>query len=156
HVMSLWRMQYHGRGSVSRQALRRWKEQAMEPITQPSMARLASGSSIAPSTQLLAPERRLRTWPGGLTLFLLAPMVAEMLTGSTPPLNFINPVSLLLEIPLYGAGAVLARELIRRRGLGWGRLLLLGAAYGVLEEGLTIGSWFDPYWPDVAPLGSYS
>jgi hypothetical protein len=128
----------------------------MEPLTQPSMLWTPAAAPTALTTRSFAPQRRLRTWPGVLTLFLLAPMVAEMLTGSTPPLNFINPVSLLLEIPLYGAGAVLARELARRRGLGWGRLLLLGAAYGVLEEGLTIGSWFNPYWPDVAPLGTYS
>lgn len=127
----------------------------MEPITESSLPQLSTERRAAPSTQPLASARNLRMWPGVLTLFLLAPMVAEMLTGSTPPLNFINPISLLLEIPLYGAGAVLARELIRRRGLGWGRLLLLGAAYGVLEEGLTIGSWFDPFWPDVAPLGAY-
>ena len=25
---------------------------------------------------------------------------------------------------------------------------LVGAAYGILEEGLVITSWFNPYWPD--------
>lgn len=56
---------------------------------------------------------------------------------------------------LYGSGAILVRESVRRRGLGWANILLLGAAYGVLEEGLVITSWFNPYWPDAAALGNY-
>jgi hypothetical protein len=38
-------------------------------------------------TQVLS--RPQRTWPALLTLFLLAPIIPEMLTGSTPPLIFI-------------------------------------------------------------------
>jgi len=103
-----------------------------------------------------APQgRRERTWPAVLVLFFLAPAVGEMLSGSTPPAMFVNPFSLLLETGLYGSGAVIARELVRRCGLGWTSLLLLGAAYGILEEGLTITSWFNPYWPDLQSLGSY-
>lgn len=113
----------------------------------------------APLPQIMAPTtkplRRVRTWPALVTLFLLAPMVAEMLTGSTPPLNFIAPQSLLLQTGLYGSGAILAREIARRRRLGWWSIALLGLAYGILEEGLTIGSWFNPYWPDVLSLGGY-
>src|SRR5262249_61423005 len=96
-----------------------------------------------------------RSWPAVLTLFFLAPVVGEMLSGSTPPVMFVNPFSLLLETGLYGSGAVLTRELVRRRGLGWASMLLLGAAYGILEEGLTITSWFNPYLPDLPSLGSY-
>ncbi len=33
--------------------------------------------------------------------------------------------------------------------------MLLGAAYGVLEEGLVVTSWFNPKWPDVVSLGAY-
>src|SRR5579872_967428 len=96
-----------------------------------------------------------RTWPAVLVLFFLSPMVGEMLSGSTPPLAFINPVSLAFEAGLYGSGAVLIRELVRGRGLGWANVLLLGAAYGILEEGLVVTSWFNPYWPDVVSLGAY-
>lgn len=98
---------------------------------------------------------RRRTWPAVLVLFFLSPMVGEMLSGSTPPLAFINPVRLALEAGLYGSGAVLIRELVRGRGLGWANVALLGAAYGILEEGLVVTSWFNPYWPDVVSLGSY-
>jgi hypothetical protein len=40
-----------------------------------------------------------------------------------------------------------------RRALGWGALALLGTAYGVLEEGISYQSWFNPGWtppPDAA------
>jgi len=34
-------------------------------------------------------------------------------------------------------------------------LFVLGAAYGVLEEGLMVKSFFDPNWMDLGVLGSY-
>ncbi len=109
-----------------------------------------------PATQLpAAGVRRMRTWPAVLTLFVLAPAVGEMLSGSTPPLLFLSPFSLIFECGLYGSGAILVRELVRRRGLGWGSILLLGAAYGILEEGLVVTSWFNPYWPDLGRLALY-
>jgi hypothetical protein len=95
----------------------------------------------------LQPTLRLqRTWPAVLTLYFLAPFIAEMLTGSTPPLMWNNIGGAILTIGLYGSGALLARELVRRRGLGWGNLALLGVAYGVLEEGMAYQSWFNPTW----------
>jgi hypothetical protein len=94
-----------------------------------------------------------RTWPAVIALFLLAPLVAELLTGSTPPLAWNNPGGALLTIGLYGSGALLAREIVRWRGLSWGNLALPGAAYGVREEGVAFQSWFNPGWtppPDAA------
>lgn len=102
-----------------------------------------------------APVVRRRTWPAFLLLFFLSPVVAEMLTGSTPPLSFINPISLLIETTFYGSAAILIRELVRRKGLGWQNILLLGAAYGILEEGLVVTSWFNPYWSDLGKLATY-
>jgi hypothetical protein len=46
---------------------------------------------------------------------------------------------------LYGGGAVLIRDLVRRRsGIGWGRIAVLGAAYALIEEGLAVQSFFNP------------
>ncbi|HEX9068972.1 MAG TPA: hypothetical protein VF807_09395 [Ktedonobacterales bacterium] len=91
-----------------------------------------------------------RVWPGVLVLFLLAPLLGEVLSGSTPPVDFItNPINFIFQPLLYGSGAILARELVRRRSLGWWRIILLGAAYGIFEEGLVVTSWFNPYWPDL-------
>jgi hypothetical protein len=77
-----------------------------------------------------------------ITLIVLAPVVAELLGGSTP---ISDAYTLLLWIPIYGCGALLIREIVRRRGLGWPSILLLGAAYGFIEEGLALQSLFDPH-----------
>ena len=79
-------------------------------------------------------------------LFFLAPLVAEFLLGNLP-ITFLPAV--LALAPLYGGGALLIRELVRRRGLGWPSILILGLAYAVLEEGLTTQSLFNPNYADV-------
>ena len=81
-------------------------------------------------------------------LVFLAPLVGEVLAGSTPVDMLGSPASFLaiflLEALLYGGGAVLIRELARRTGRGWPTILGLGLAYGVLEEGLITQSLFNP------------
>jgi hypothetical protein len=86
-------------------------------------------------------RRGLRRLAPALVLFLLAPLVAEVIFGSTPVSNI---GALLPSIPLYGGGALLIRELVHRRGGGWWRIALLGAAFAVVEEGLALQSMFDP------------
>lgn len=90
-----------------------------------------------------------------LILFLLSPAIGELLSGSAPPVEFFNPVGLSLLLGLYGCGAVLARELKTRWRKGIGSLLLLGAAYGALEEGVMVASWSSPVWPDLGVLGVF-
>lgn len=97
----------------------------------------------------------VRIWPAALALFVLAPVCGELLSGSTPLRAFVNPFTFLYLSGLYGSGALIVREIVRRRGLGWRNVLLLGAAYGVLEEGLVVTSWTNPYWPDAVSLGAY-
>ncbi|MGW6281043.1 hypothetical protein [Kribbella sp. NPDC055071] len=76
-----------------------------------------------------------------LGLFFLSPMVAEFLLGNIP----INGLFALFGLaPLYGGGAVLIRELVRRRGWGYPSVVLLALAYGILEEGITTQSLFNP------------
>lgn len=92
----------------------------------------------------------LRKYAPVLVLFVLSPLVAEVLLGATTlsHIGGLLPVSLL-----YGGGALLIRELARRRGTGWGRILLLGAAYGIAEEGLVIQSLFNPNLFNAAIVG---
>jgi hypothetical protein len=90
-----------------------------------------------------------------LALFFLAPAIGELLSGSSPPLEFFNPISLFLLCLMYGGGALLVREAVFRWKQGWLSLLLLGAAYGIAEEGLACKSFFDPNWMDIGVLGSY-
>lgn len=82
---------------------------------------------------------RLRTPVVGL--FLLAPLVGEYLLGDLP---LVLLPAIVLVAPMYGGGALLIREVARRQGLRWPGILLLAAAYAVLEEGLTTQSLFNP------------
>jgi len=91
----------------------------------------------------------------GLVLFFLAPITGEMLCGSSPPAQFFSVFGLLFLPVLYGGGAILVRELTLRWGKGWPTMLVLGAAYGIIEEGLEVKSFFNPYWQDVGALGAY-
>lgn len=74
-------------------------------------------------------------------LFFLAPLVAEYLLGNLP-IKLI--VALVLLAPMYGGGALLIRELVRRAGRGWPSIVLLGLAYGIFEEAFTTQSLFNP------------
>jgi hypothetical protein len=74
-------------------------------------------------------------------LFFLAPLVAEFLLGNLP----IKLLSALIVLaPLYGGGALLIRESVRRTGRGWPSILLLGMAYMLVEEGFATQSLFNP------------
>lgn len=65
-------------------------------------------------------------------LFLLAPLVGEFLLGNLR----IDQLGVLpLFALLYGSGALLIREAVRRTGQGWPAIVLLAAAYALLEEG---------------------
>jgi hypothetical protein len=74
------------------------------------------------------PHRRIAP---AFTLVVLAPMIAEVLSGATR-LSFI--VALIPEIMVWGCGALLIRETVRRRNLGGSSLLLMGLALSVAEE----------------------
>ena len=74
-------------------------------------------------------------------LFVVAPLVAEFLPGNMS----ITQLGLLVILaPLYGGGAILIRESVRRAGRGWPSILLLALAYGILEEAFLTESLFNP------------
>lgn len=87
-------------------------------------------------------------------VLLLAPVTAEYLIGYDDTIG--NPGALIFGVvffaPLYGAPAVLIREVARRLGRGWPTMLLLAAAFGIVEAGLVDQSMFNPdyraipYW----------
>ena len=64
-----------------------------------------------------------------LILFLLAPAIGELLSGSAPPVEFFNPFGFIMLASLYGSGAVIVRELKARWRKGMGSVLLHGAAW---------------------------
>ncbi len=98
---------------------------------------------------------RLRRKIPLIVLVLLSPAIAELLSGSSPPLEFINPPAFIILIGLYGSGILIVRELSIKWDKGWGGVILLGMAYGIIEEGLAVKSFFNPNWMDLNVLGTY-
>ena len=79
-------------------------------------------------------------WPA-LALVFTAPLVAEFLLGNLP-IKMLP--ALIVLAPMYGGGALLIREVVRRTGRGWPSILVLGMAYAILEEAFTTQSLFNP------------
>lgn len=90
----------------------------------------------------MAGRSRLRRLVPAIGLIFLSPWVGEFLLGSSP-IQYL-PAALVLLVPLYGGGALLIREIARRFGRGYPTMVLLGAAYGVIEAGLLDQSMFNP------------
>jgi len=65
------------------------------------------------------------------TLLLLSPLIGELLSGATR-LSFI--FAFIPEIMVWGCGALLIREAVRRWRGGWISVLSLGLALSVAEE----------------------
>ena len=89
-------------------------------------------------TSMDTPESKI---VAAITLFFVAPLVAEYLLGDLP-LNML--AALMVLAPAYGGAAVLIRETARRTGRGWPAMLMLGAAYALIGEGLLSQSLFNP------------
>lgn len=96
-----------------------------------------------------------------LALSFLSITIAEFATGSTPLTNIIvNPGSFFLfSIPsllgLYGCGVILIREAAVRWNRSWPTILMLGIAYGIMEEGVSVHTFFAPVNVTVGVLGAY-
>jgi hypothetical protein len=86
---------------------------------------------------MVAPRRNIFAV---ITLFLVSPLVAEYLLGDLP-LKLL--AALIILAPAYGGAAVLIRETARRTGRGWPTMLMLGAAYTLINEGLVTQSLFN-------------
>src|SRR5262245_17680889 len=72
-----------------------------------------------------------------LLLIILSPILAELLTASTPVTVFVAPATLALFLFLgYGIPVLLIREFAVRIHAWVGGLLTLGFAYGIYNEGL--------------------
>jgi hypothetical protein len=95
-----------------------------------------------------------------LCLLILTPGIPEYLSGSSNMALLVisPPVFLLLlaaNLGLYGSGVVLIREAKIRWNKGWASVFLLGAAYGIVEEGLALRTLFNPTSSVVGNLGVY-
>lgn len=88
-------------------------------------------------------------------LALLSPILAELMSGSSPPVEFFNPIMFVGLLGMYGAGVLLVRELTVKWNKGWATVIALGAMYAIIEEGLAVKSFFDPGWMDLGDLDTY-
>jgi hypothetical protein len=86
---------------------------------------------------------KLRGIGAAASLFFLAPLVAEYLLGDLP---LVAIAAMIALAPMYGGGAILIREAVRRSGRGWPTFILLALAYAVMEEGLVSMTLFDPHY----------
>lgn len=99
-------------------------------------------------------------WGPRLALAVLAPTIGELLTGSTPvALLVFDPLGFVLRFAglmlLYGGGALLIREAAVRWGGGWRTIAILGVAYGIVEEGLAVHTFFQSGGAPVHGLGGF-
>jgi hypothetical protein len=88
-----------------------------------------------------------------ISLVLLAPLVGEWLLGNQP-ITGLGWIVLLA--PMYGCGALLIREVARRSGRGWPTILLLAAAYALLEEGPIDQMLWNPHYNGFDMAAAYA
>ena len=88
------------------------------------------------------PPARRGNWRAALLLAVLAPASAELTLGTV---SWRMAWVMLLYVPIYGAGALFIREVVRRAGRGWPSLLVMGLVYGLVEEGLALQSLTSPH-----------
>jgi hypothetical protein len=76
-----------------------------------------------------------------LLLVFSSTIIAEVLSGSTT----LSRIQFLpTQFLVYGSAAVLIREIPRRLNAGWPTIILLGLAFGLILEGLSLQSVFNP------------
>lgn len=98
---------------------------------------------------LSAPTPKPRILPV-FVLFIMSPLIAEVLFGST---SLTHIGGLVVVAPFYGCAVLLIRDLVRRRTTSWWPVVLFGAAYALVEEGLTLQTLFNPDFVNAAKFG---
>ncbi len=96
-------------------------------------------------TPITTPAARTpRRWPVILVFLLLAGLIPETIaTDSTSVAKIVaSPISLIFVALFYGTADLVIREAIIRRPLGTAGKLLLGVAFGFVNEGVVAGTWY--------------
>ncbi|MCI4347709.1 MAG: hypothetical protein L3J97_03710, partial [Thermoplasmata archaeon] len=115
----------------------------------------AEASSQTPAPTETGWKAWMRRNRAQVTLVVLAVTIPELLTGSTPVTNLINPIAVAGLLGFYGAGVLLIREASVFYRKGWSMVLLLGLAYGIAEEGIATKTMVDPQSGAAGFLGMY-
>jgi hypothetical protein len=116
-----------------------------------------SAIAVAPQSPEAPHPAPRRTWPLILaTLFFAAIIPETVVTLSTSPAKMLAmPIALPFIMLFYGPAVLLTRELIIRRRLRWGAIILLGLAFGILNEGVAAGTWYTMQPQGYAFLGPF-
>jgi hypothetical protein len=120
------------------------------PRPHPGAGRPAGPEIVSATGPEATPYHRLRL---AAALFLLAPLIGEFLLGNQPITAL--PAVLLLA-PMYGGGAVLIREVTRRTGRGRPTMIVLAAAYALVEEGPIDQMLWNPHYGGYDMAGAYA
>jgi len=97
-----------------------------------------------------APTKR-----AALFLLLATGPLAEVLSQNVPLLTFLSPLPFLLVTLTYGVPVLLIRELAVARSLNTMGLVLLGLAYGILNEGVLAKTLTQPGGPPLEDFAGY-
>lgn len=98
-----------------------------------------------------------------LALFIIFASITipEYATGSTALTSIITDPGefFLFSLPallgLYGCGVILIREAAIKWKKGWPTILAMGVAYGIMEEGISVHTFFAPVDNTVGIFGIY-
>ncbi|MET7329084.1 hypothetical protein [Nonomuraea sp. NPDC005650] len=82
-------------------------------------------------------------------LWFVAPLTAEFLMGNIPITDVVAVISTTF---IYGAGALVIREVARRTGRGWPSILAWALAYGIFEEAVFTQTLWNENWANVRIL----
>jgi len=96
---------------------------------------------VTDQAALATPRVRTGNRWAATVLVVLTPLLAELALGSTP-LQYAWLT--IVWLPLYGGGALLIRELVRRTGRGWPSILVLGLGYEIVEDGIGLQALSSP------------
>ena len=115
-----------------------WSEPTQPLAPLPPLAAASEEVSPPPST------RTPRRWPSILLFCLLAGLIPETIATTSTSVAKIaaNPFSLLFVALFYGTADLVIREAIIQRPLSLAGKLLLGAAFGFVNEGVLAGTWY--------------
>lgn len=94
-----------------------------------------------------------RNYLAALALFLLPAISVELLTGDISLRNFFHPIGFLLLTITYGGALLLIRETVVRWKKGFASILVLAAAYGMVNEAICSKGFFDPHFYAVVENG---
>jgi hypothetical protein len=95
-------------------------------------------------------------WKSVLLLIVLAPVLAEVISGGTPITQMFLPWILVFYVVfLYGFQVLVIREVAVRGRLGLLGLWCLGTVYGLYNEGLRAQTLFYPLHSPIAAFSGY-